>query len=142
MFPRGHFCDCETDGIISSMSRQIASDDEYVLQTVTVFKKIRDDFIHKCRENKQVLPFFFINSVSNGTHRLMLGDRFIVRDFTWDDSALEKQKRQLADLEIEEKELWVSIPSFPSSFLSPLKKGNRRSAPSLTCLNRRRDCYA
>lgn len=87
-------------------------------------------------------PFFFINSVSNGTHRLMLGDRFIVRDFTWDDSALEKQKRQLADLEIEEKELWVSIPSFPSSFLSPLKKGNRRSAPSLTCLNRRRDCYA
>lgn len=39
----------------------------------------------------------------------MLGDRFIVRDFTWDDSALEKQKRQLADLEIEEKELWVSI---------------------------------
>lgn len=67
------------------------------------------------------LPFL-INSVSNGTHRLMLGDRFIVRDFTWDDSALEKQKRQLADLEIEEKELWVSIPSFPSSFLSPLKK--------------------
>lgn len=52
----------------------------------------------------------------------MLGDRFIVRDFTWDDSALEKQKRQLADLEIEEKELWVSIPSFASSFLSPLKK--------------------
>lgn len=62
-----------------------------------------------------------MNSASNGTRRLMLGDRFIVRDFTWDDSALEKQKRQLADLEIEEKELWVSIPSF-SSFPSPLKK--------------------
>lgn len=42
----------------SSMSRQIASDDEYVLQTVTVFRKVRDDFIHKCRENKQVFPFF------------------------------------------------------------------------------------
>lgn len=106
----------------SSMSRQIASDDEYVLQTVTVFRKVRDDFIHKCRENKQVFPFFFYQFSQQGTHRLMLGDRFIVRDFTWDDSALEKQKRQLADLEIEEKELWVSIPSFPSSFLSPLKK--------------------
>lgn len=59
MFPRGNPCDCETDGIISSISRQIASDDEYVLQTVTVFKKVRDDFIHKCRENKQVSLFFY-----------------------------------------------------------------------------------
>lgn len=72
----------------------------------------------------------------------MLGDRFIVRDFTWDDSALEKQKRQLADLEIEEKELWVSILSFLFSFSRLLKKGNRHSAPPLTRLNRRRDCYA
>lgn len=45
-------CNCETDDILPAMFRQIASDDEYVLQTVTVFKKVRDDFIHKCRENK------------------------------------------------------------------------------------------
>lgn len=38
----------------------------------------------------------------------MLTSRFIVRDFKWDDSALEKQKKELAELEVEEKELWVS----------------------------------
>lgn len=75
-----------TSMVVPRSSQQIASDDEYVLQTVTVFKKVRDDFIHKCRENK-----------------------FIVRDFTWDDSALEKQRRQLAELEIEEKELWTGL---------------------------------
>lgn len=32
--------------------RQIAADDEYFLKTVTVFKKTRDEFVHKCRENK------------------------------------------------------------------------------------------
>lgn len=52
----------------------------------------------------------------------MLGGRFIVRDFTWDDSALEKQRRQLAELEIEEKELWVSMPSFSSPSLPPPQK--------------------
>lgn len=34
--------------------------------------------------------------------------RFIVRDFKWEDSAAEKQKREMADLAVEEKELWVS----------------------------------
>lgn len=34
--------------------------------------------------------------------------RFIVRDFKWDDEAYEKQQQELADLEVEEKELWVS----------------------------------
>jgi V-type H+-transporting ATPase subunit C len=32
--------------------RQLAADDEYVLKTVTVFKKVRDEYVHKCRENK------------------------------------------------------------------------------------------
>lgn len=34
--------------------------------------------------------------------------RFIVRDFTFEDSALEKQRKELSELEVEEKELWVS----------------------------------
>jgi V-type H+-transporting ATPase subunit C len=33
-------------------SRQVAVDDEYSLRTVTVFKKVRDEFTHRCRENK------------------------------------------------------------------------------------------
>ena len=35
--------------------------------------------------------------------------RFIVRDFQWDEDALEKQNKQLAALQTEEKELWVSL---------------------------------
>lgn len=78
-----------------------------------------------------------------GTYRLMLDDRFIVRDFTWDDSALEKQRRQLAELEIEEKELRVSIPSF-SSPIAPTSSKCRKChlGPHLTHLDRRLGCYA
>ena len=31
-----------------------------------------------------------------------------MRDFEWDDTALEKQNKELAELAVEEKELWVS----------------------------------
>lgn len=34
------------------MSREIASDDDFALYTVTIFKKVREEFTHKCRENK------------------------------------------------------------------------------------------
>ncbi|WRT65749.1 uncharacterized protein IL334_002697 [Kwoniella shivajii] len=75
-----------TSMVVPRSSQQIASDDDYFLQTVTVFKKIRDEYIHKCRENK-----------------------FIVRDFKWDESALEKQKKEMAELGVEEKELWTEL---------------------------------
>ncbi|EIW68972.1 hypothetical protein TREMEDRAFT_39301 [Tremella mesenterica DSM 1558] len=75
-----------TSMVVPRSSQRIATDDEFMLQTVTVFKKVREEFTHKCRENK-----------------------FIVRDFKWDDSALEKQKRELKELEQEEKELWTEL---------------------------------
>ncbi|OCF31675.1 V-type H+-transporting ATPase subunit C [Kwoniella heveanensis BCC8398] len=75
-----------TSMVVPRSTQRIAADEEYVLQTVTVFRKVRDDFVHKCRENK-----------------------FIVRDFKWDDSALEKQKKETAELEVEEKELWTEL---------------------------------
>lgn len=31
---------------------QVAVDDEFALMSVTLFRKVRDDFIHKARENK------------------------------------------------------------------------------------------
>lgn len=74
-------------------------DDDYSLRTVTVFKKVRDEFTHRCRENKSAIP-------SSSRNKLM--SRFIVRDFTFEDSALEKQRKELSELEAEEKELWVS----------------------------------
>ncbi|KAJ9112352.1 hypothetical protein QFC19_000772 [Naganishia cerealis] len=75
--------------------RKIASDSEFTLQTVTIFKKVKDEYIHKCRENKQVL----IETLT----------AFHARDFTWDETAAEKQKQDLADLEAEEKELWSDL---------------------------------
>lgn len=33
--------------------------------------------------------------------------RFIVRDFSYDEEAIEKQKTDLAELQSQEKELWV-----------------------------------
>lgn len=49
-----------------------------------------------------------------------------MRDFKYEDSALEKQKKELAELEVEEKELWVSrvprqypqIPTLADSVIS------------------------
>ena len=32
--------------------RRLAADDEFVLQSVTVFNKVKEEFTHKCRENK------------------------------------------------------------------------------------------
>ncbi|KAL7424719.1 Vacuolar ATP synthase subunit C [Cryptotrichosporon argae] len=75
-----------TSMVVPRSSEPIAADDEFTLVTVTVFKKVRDEFTHKCRENK-----------------------FIVRDFTYDETAAEKQKKELAQLEAEEKELWTDL---------------------------------
>jgi len=75
-------------------------DDDYSLRTVTVFKKVRDEFTHRCRENKY--------AIANRCIMYTLTSRFIVRDFTFEDSALEKQRKELSELEAEEKELWVS----------------------------------
>ena len=35
--------------------RLIASDDEYSLFSVVIFKRVHDDFAQKCRDNKSVL---------------------------------------------------------------------------------------
>lgn len=37
-----------------------------------------------------------------------LPSSFIVREFKWDDDAREKQREEVKQLEVEEKELWVS----------------------------------
>ncbi|RSH94719.1 Vacuolar ATP synthase subunit C [Saitozyma podzolica] len=75
-----------TGMVVPRSTQKLAEDDEFVLQTVTVFKKVRDEFVHKARENK-----------------------FIVRDFKWDDSALEKQQKDIAELASQEKELWAEL---------------------------------
>ncbi|TXT12884.1 hypothetical protein VHUM_01285 [Vanrija humicola] len=75
-----------TPMVVPRSSQEVAKDSEFYLVTVTLFRKVRDDFINKARENK-----------------------FIVRDFKWDDQGLENQNKELAQLEKEEKELWTEL---------------------------------
>lgn len=72
--------------VVPRSSSKIASDDEYTLYSVTIFKKVKDEFIHKCRENK-----------------------FLAREFNFDDSALEQQNTDLDHAAAEEKELWTDL---------------------------------
>ena len=64
--------------------RKIAQDEEFGLYTVTIFRKVHDEYVQKCRENK-----------------------FTVREYRYDQAAIEQQKRDLQDLEQSEKDLWV-----------------------------------
>lgn len=48
--------------VVPRSSTKLASDDEFVLFGVTIFRRVRDEFSQKCRENKWVMSFsFFLN---------------------------------------------------------------------------------
>jgi V-type H+-transporting ATPase subunit C len=66
--------------------RQITSDDEFALYGVVIFRRVHDEFIQKCRDNK-----------------------YIVRDFVFSEEEVEKQRSGLEDADATEKELWVSF---------------------------------
>ncbi|KAH9937487.1 ATPase V1 complex subunit C [Fomitopsis serialis] len=75
-----------TPMIVPRSSTPIASDDEYSLFSVVVFKKVYEDFVNKCRENK-----------------------YIVREFVYSDEALDKQREELELADSTEKELWTEL---------------------------------
>ncbi|KAF9897942.1 Vacuolar ATP synthase subunit C [Lobosporangium transversale] len=72
--------------VVPRSSQKIAEDDEYGLFTVTLFRRIAEDFTNKCRE-----------------------ERFIVRDFKYSPDAIEEQRRELEEVDASEKELWATI---------------------------------
>ena len=91
--PKNNFKDWQaryerlTAMVVPRSSNKIAADDEYALVNVTVFKKVKDEFVQKCRENK-----------------------FVVRtDFAWDDQLVSRQRRELEDAGDSEKELWTEL---------------------------------
>lgn len=57
-----------------SLHSKITEDDEFGLFTVTVFQRVADEFCHKARE-----------------------ERFIPRDFKYDEDALQTQQRELEE---------------------------------------------
>lgn len=46
-------------------------------------------------------------SVDVGRRNVLTLDRYILRDFSFDSEALERQRQELANSELSEKELWV-----------------------------------
>jgi len=75
-----------TGFIVPRSSTLITADDEYSLFAVVIFKRIHDEFVQKCRENK-----------------------FIVREFEFSEDQIEKQKEELATADTTEKELWTEL---------------------------------
>ena len=70
---------------ILTYDRLLASDDEFSLFSLVIFRKVHDEFIQKCRESK-----------------------YIVRDFVYSEEEVERQRDELENAAVTEKELWVS----------------------------------
>ncbi|GAA6003703.1 hypothetical protein JCM10207_003555 [Rhodosporidiobolus poonsookiae] len=75
-----------TQMVVPRSSVKLAEDDEFVLFSATLFRRVKDEFAQKAREKK-----------------------FIVRDFTYDEEAIAKQKREVDSLVVEEKEMWADL---------------------------------
>jgi len=75
-----------TNMVVPRSSSPIASDSEYTLFGVVIFKRVHDEFLQKCRENK-----------------------FIVRDFTYSEEQIVKEGEELEIADTTEKELWTEL---------------------------------
>ncbi|KAF8898350.1 hypothetical protein BD779DRAFT_1431805 [Infundibulicybe gibba] len=72
--------------VVPRSSNVIASDEEYTLLSVIIFRRFRDEFCQKCREHK-----------------------FIIRDFVYSEEELAKQRQELETTDTTEKELWTEL---------------------------------
>lgn len=72
--------------IVPRSSQKIAEDNDYGLFTVTLFKRVSDEFANKCREEK-----------------------FVVRDFKYDENDMENQRKEFEEVGAVEKELAVEL---------------------------------
>ncbi|KAH7921145.1 ATPase, V1 complex, subunit C [Leucogyrophana mollusca] len=75
-----------TSMVVPRSSSLVASDAEYNLFSVVIFKRVHDEFLQKCRENK-----------------------FIVRDFVFSEEQVSKQREELDMADTTEKELWTEL---------------------------------
>ncbi|KIO29680.1 hypothetical protein M407DRAFT_242544 [Tulasnella calospora MUT 4182] len=72
--------------VVPRSSKKVAEDDDYALFSVVVFKKVHDEFAQKLRENK-----------------------FILRDFTYSPTAIQKATEDFSVAETTERELWTEL---------------------------------
>lgn len=72
--------------VVPRSSKPIQSDDEFTLFSVVIFKRVHDEFLQKCRDHK-----------------------FMVRDFTYSETEIQKQREELDTANTTEKELWTEL---------------------------------
>jgi len=72
--------------VVPRSSQQIVTDDEFALFAVVIFRRVHDEFVQKCRENK-----------------------YILRDFAYSEDNLKKQEEELSNADTTEKELWTEL---------------------------------
>ncbi|KAJ3070092.1 hypothetical protein HDU98_006854 [Podochytrium sp. JEL0797] len=75
-----------TQMVVPRSSQRIAEDEEYYLFTVTLFQRVLEEFTQKARS-----------------------DKFIVRDFKWNEQQMAMEKKALAEAGAAEKEQWASL---------------------------------
>ncbi|CAH1760961.1 6054_t:CDS:10 [Entrophospora sp. SA101] len=75
-----------TQMIVPRSSQKIAEDNEYGLFTITLFKRVSEEFANKCREEK-----------------------FIVRDFKYNEDEMANHRKEFEEVGATEKELWTSL---------------------------------
>jgi V-type H+-transporting ATPase subunit C len=68
---------------------------------VVIFKRVHDEFLQKCRENK-----LDITVVAAAVY-LTNPKRFVVRDFVYSEEQIAKQREEFDMADTTEKELWV-----------------------------------
>ena len=69
--------------MVPRSANKLATDDEFALFAVTVFKKYGQEFVHKCREQK-----------------------WIPRDFKYEEGGREAEQKELDRVAQEERKLW------------------------------------
>ncbi|KAF8480952.1 hypothetical protein DFH94DRAFT_436267 [Russula ochroleuca] len=72
--------------VVPRSATSLASDEDYTLFTVVIFRKVYDAFVQKCRENK-----------------------YIVRDFHYSADQIEKEQEEMQIANTAEKELWTEL---------------------------------
>jgi len=79
--------------VVPRSAVSLASDEDYTLFTVIIFRKVYDAFSQKCRENK-----------------------YIVRDYQYSSDQVEKEREELKTADTAERELWNSFVFQKSTF--------------------------
>jgi len=72
--------------VVPRSAISLASDEDYTLFTVVIFRKVYDAFSQKCRENK-----------------------YIIRDYQYSSDQIEKEREELKTADTAEKELWTEL---------------------------------